>query len=391
MAESSFIWDTNATGDGSAHSEGDSAALFAAILGQTSGVLHSVLNELAPTVSGTSVLVNTGWAIVDGHPYRNSASLATVITTPSIGTTGHRLVLRANWAAQTVRVFDIASADGTATIPAATQTSGTTYDATIATLTITTGGTITLTDAREYSIAPGEDVFDGIRTLFRATTPRKLLGLYTGQTLSSADGAGAYLAFPAGVGFYYSNAGNSAAATGNLTASSLEGYSNVMTGAATTVVLGSTSTSATIVGCTAPNKNPRMLVRWRPGSSTANLATTMVGFTAAGVPTATIDGAYLRANTTGNLFAVTRQTGSETTTDLGARPTVPTSYEVYTDDAGVTWLFRNTTTGAVVATHTANIPTVTVALGFGFTGISSSGNNVAFGPVYCEVWSNNVA
>lgn len=145
MAELSFGWPSNGTGDGAAISVVDSADFFLAV-NRGPGVVRGVLNDLIPTVSGTSILLNTGWAIgKTGHPYRNNTSLATVITTPTTGTTGHRIVLREDLTAQTVRVFDIASADGTAGIPAAAST-----DVTICTLTITTGGAITMTDAREY-------------------------------------------------------------------------------------------------------------------------------------------------------------------------------------------------------------------------------------------------
>lgn len=96
------------------------------------------------------IAINTGAALVDGIPYENTTSATLAIGTPAIGTTGHRIVLRANWAAQTVRITDIASADGTAAIPAAVQIAGTTYDITLATLQITTGGVITVTDARSF-------------------------------------------------------------------------------------------------------------------------------------------------------------------------------------------------------------------------------------------------
>ena len=86
-----------------------------------------------------------------------------------------------------------------------------------------------------------------------------------------------------------------------------------------------------------------------------------------------MNGAYLRANTTGNLFFVTRQGASETTTDLGVRPSTLTSYEIYTADAGVTWICRNDTTGATVATHTTNVPTATTQLAYVFGGLSATG------------------
>lgn len=147
MAESSLLWDSGGGGDASPHSESVTAAFFNAVMGGTAanaGVLPGRLNELEPTVTGgnTTVTVDTGWGICDGHPYLRDASAAVTPTTPAVGTTGRRLVLRADWSAQTVRLTEISSADGTAAIPAMTQTSGTTYDIPICQYTVTTGGVV---------------------------------------------------------------------------------------------------------------------------------------------------------------------------------------------------------------------------------------------------------
>ena len=146
MTESSFLWDEGAGGDQSPHTEADVIALFKALT-KGAGVIGGYLNTLKPSVSGANLLINTGWAMsISGHPYRNDASKSTTIATPVVGTTGHRIVLREDTAAQTVRIFDIASADGTAAIPAAAGT-----DVTLCTLTITTVPVITMTDAREFA------------------------------------------------------------------------------------------------------------------------------------------------------------------------------------------------------------------------------------------------
>lgn len=117
-----------------------------------------------------------------------------------------------------------------------------------------------------------------------------------------------------------------------------------------------------------------------------------VGFMASAANASeTASGAYLRVNTTGNLFFVTRQGASETTTDLGARPSTLTSYEIETTDSGVTWTCRNVTTAAVVATHTTNVPTAASGLGYVVGGRSASGDLVVNNVNYCEVDSNSVA
>lgn len=116
-----------------------------------------------------------------------------------------------------------------------------------------------------------------------------------------------------------------------------------------------------------PAKSPRMLFRieWPVGA--ANMTTFIAGFFDA-VGSATPNGAYLRINTTGHLFFVTRQGGSETTDDLGAQNTsAVTGWEIETVDAGVTWVCRNQAGVAQGTSHTTNVPTAASAL---FAGIS---------------------
>ncbi len=233
------------------------------------------------------------------------------------------------------------------------------------------------------SVDSADDVFTSIRTQFRLAVPRRMLAEYSGSGgLHSSDIAAGSTS--PGHGLFVRTTGTSASSVA--TALLLEAYAAWTTAAGTAVV---SSGDGTFRAATAPNKNPRMLIRGFLGASSANLTNSWFGFFAA-APTATIDGAYLRANTTGNMFSVTRQSGSETTTDLGARTTANTSYEIYTEDSGVTWLFRNNTTGTTVATHTVNVPTATVALGYGFAGIT--GSTIVFANVaYFRVESDSVA
>jgi hypothetical protein len=154
VTQSSLFWPTNGVGDGA--SQYTDAQLFAwlrrTFLGATAteGVHAGYVNELAVSGAASPLSIATGAALVDGIPYENTAVVSLAVPTPVVGTTGHRVVLKANWAAQTVRVALVSSADGNAAIPAVTQTPGTTYEISLATLTITTGGVITVTDARAY-------------------------------------------------------------------------------------------------------------------------------------------------------------------------------------------------------------------------------------------------
>lgn len=68
--------------------------------------------------------------------------------------------------------------------------------------------------------------------------------------------------------------------------------------------------------------------------------------------------AIFRSSTTGNLFAVTSNGATETTTDLGAVYTLgdEATFEIESPDGGTTWLFR--IDGVVVASHTTDVPTI---------------------------------
>jgi hypothetical protein len=155
VAQNSIFWTTGTSGDGtSAYTQ---AQLFSwlkrSFLGDasTEGVLKGYAGALA--VSGTSspISVAAGAAVVNGIPYESDSAVSVTVPTPLIGTTGHRVVLRADYAAKTVRIALLSSSDGVASPPAVTQADGTTWEVSLATLTITTGGVITVTDTRSYA------------------------------------------------------------------------------------------------------------------------------------------------------------------------------------------------------------------------------------------------
>jgi hypothetical protein len=159
MSEVSRFWTTNNTGDGP--TGGYSAANFAQFIRESfmtdltaEGVLRGIGNNLA--VSGTSspVAVNTGAAMVYGFFYSNDGSVNVSVATPTTATRIDRVVLRVSWAAQTVRIALVAGAEG-GIAPALTQTANTTWEIPLANVSITTGGVITVTDARTYVKHPG--------------------------------------------------------------------------------------------------------------------------------------------------------------------------------------------------------------------------------------------
>lgn len=160
MAERSQVWTTNGTGDGT--SGGYSAANWVQMTRQmfitnpaAEGVLYGIGNNLAATGTSSPVAVNTGSALVYGIWYENDASVNVTIPTPSSATRIDRIVLRASWSAQTVRITRIAGTEGSGSAPSMTQTANTTWDIPIANVSITTGGVCTVSDQRTYIKHPG--------------------------------------------------------------------------------------------------------------------------------------------------------------------------------------------------------------------------------------------
>lgn len=96
-------------------------------------------------VSGAAspVTIGGGRAWVRGSWYENDAPTTVVIPTPAGATRIDLIVLRKDWAAQTVRITRIAGVEGGAA-PATTRTDGLTWDIILGQVTITTGGVITL-------------------------------------------------------------------------------------------------------------------------------------------------------------------------------------------------------------------------------------------------------
>jgi hypothetical protein len=165
MTEHSMLWTTGSIGDGAnGYDMTETTRMFAAYFGE--GVVTGYLNTLAVTGIASPISINTGGAILHGFFYHNDTALPIVVATPITGTTGFRVVIRADWDGEPAelvipplhpatskweaRIVVLRSADGTAAIPAAQQDVNDIWDLTLATGTITVAGVITLTDARTY-------------------------------------------------------------------------------------------------------------------------------------------------------------------------------------------------------------------------------------------------
>jgi len=175
MAEDSGHWTTDGTGDGAAggYTMAELTQWFRMLWlndPDTEGVALGFLNDLEVTdIGGRNLQIDTGGAVVYGYPYWNTSAVTKGLTHPVVGTTGWRLVLRASWVAQTVRITLLEAADGAPAPPDAVHNSGVTWDISIAYGTITTGDVVSITDDRHY-LAPNIDVIANLAAHIAATT-----------------------------------------------------------------------------------------------------------------------------------------------------------------------------------------------------------------------------
>ena len=127
------------------------AKTLGGVFGDAEGVLRGHLNELAVSVAGSALRTASGRAVVDGTVFENDANLDLTPATPTAGTTALRVVLHKGWASGTVEIELLEAADGVATPPAVTQTGGATWEISLATAEVTTGGVLqTLVDTRDF-------------------------------------------------------------------------------------------------------------------------------------------------------------------------------------------------------------------------------------------------
>ena len=231
MAMKSMLWGAPTSGDGAtAYTEAETTRLFRALVGgdpTNEGVLWGVYNGFAVTGASSPVTVDTGAAFVYGYFAWDESTTTIVIPTPVVGTTGHRIVLRQSVAAKTVRLTLVSSTDGVATLPAITQTAGTTWDTKVYGLTITTGGVITLTDERawchfptrvETAMVENNAITDA---LIRDSAGLSVIGRAGNTTGDPADitaGTDAYVLLRSGTSLIFGQVQSGGIGTGQVTA-----------------------------------------------------------------------------------------------------------------------------------------------------------------------------
>lgn len=158
MAEKSFPWD-GATGSGGVGDCGPYSSntwddlyrcVFTTDQHGSEGVLANLDDELLVSGTTSPLGVAAGGAIVNGKFYRLDAATTVAVPTPTGATRIDRIVLRANYTAQTIRVVRLAGTEGAGAPPDLTQDDGVTWEISLAQVSITTAGVITITDERAF-------------------------------------------------------------------------------------------------------------------------------------------------------------------------------------------------------------------------------------------------
>lgn len=193
MAEYSYLW-SDGSGDGGPYDRNEWDDMLALLAAGEEGVIAGYLDELAVTnPSDQDIEVAAGGAIVDGKLYRADAAVTGLsVTTPTVGTTGFRVVLRKSWSAQTVRAAVVMNTDGNSDPPALTQVDGTTWEISLATGTVTTGGAVTLVDDRTIVALSGSPSPMKLVAIGRVSAGGTLLLNATGISSVSLIGTGTY-------------------------------------------------------------------------------------------------------------------------------------------------------------------------------------------------------
>lgn len=148
MTENSRPWSGTATGDAGPYSDDQWTDVWKTLLGPViaaEGVFREQLNELLASGVVTPVSIATGRALVDGSWYESDAVETIAFVSPAVNPRIDRIVLRKDWALQTIRLTKIDGAEAASPVPPAiTQVDGTTWDLPLWQVHITTGGVIAI-------------------------------------------------------------------------------------------------------------------------------------------------------------------------------------------------------------------------------------------------------
>jgi len=154
MAEYSSFWGGTTTGDAGPYTDDQFSDVFTKLFlsdRSTQGVLLNVGGELKITnPSGLNFSVSTGAAVVDGKIYESTSTVGFVGSAPVSGYNYYRIVLRKDFAAQTVRQA-MTGPDVSAPI-SLVQNDGTTWEISLGTIRVSSTNFVTITDTRSFCV-----------------------------------------------------------------------------------------------------------------------------------------------------------------------------------------------------------------------------------------------
>lgn len=161
MTEKSYFWQDSTVGDASLapYDQEEFSEIFRCLLNYNNTaaatVISGYLNELATSfVTGDTIRVASGAAIVDGNFYKSTASEDFNVTRGGAPAT-QLIVLQKIWTGggeKTVRLALLAPG------AAVTQTDGTKWEVPIATANVPVAGAVTFTDSRRYLHSNGNHI-----------------------------------------------------------------------------------------------------------------------------------------------------------------------------------------------------------------------------------------
>ncbi len=345
MVEISRPWSGIVTGDSGPYSDDQWTDVWLTLTAPTiatEGVFIDQLNDL--NLSGlpaTPIDIGSGRALVDGSWYESSATLSVAIPTPAANPRVDRIVLRKDWALQTIRIIRIAGAEAASPVPPAiVQIDGTTWDLPLWQVNVTVGAVITVwRDDRSFI---GQYIPVGI-TDERVYIEEEFFLPATGMvSLDVFNSFGIIIV--------------------------ANGVFNVMTG------FGSGAGTLRITGAGATNVvdirtrdhrpeliNAHLIMRSKQPNTDAELDR-VLGFLDSAISLTPTNGVFFRSDGVGNWFAVCRAGGVEagTAVDTGqALDDVWRKFEIrQTSTDVVVFLIDD----VVVATHQTNIPAADLML-----------------------------
>lgn len=155
MTERSRPWTGTTVGDSGPYSDDQWTDVWKSLNAPTiasEGVFKSQLNDLLASGAVSPVSIATGRAMVDGIWYESDVAVTIAIATPAANPRVDRIVLRKDWALQTVRLTRIAGAEAASPVPPAiVQIDGTTWDLPLWMVHMTTGAVMTVyADERDF-------------------------------------------------------------------------------------------------------------------------------------------------------------------------------------------------------------------------------------------------